>query len=164
MSDLTRIQIDLVGDVPNDVLRQIQNAAFVKAQEFSIPVVRNVRRTLATESQIEAARDEYPTQDFAIDPDAEITLPDDPEESGSDFGWVQAWVRVDSLPMPVTPERVRFLLREEAGDLGIPDDVLMEHAVARALKEIRLNHSPLALLSGADIIDELNGIDWEESA
>lgn len=115
-------------------------------------------RDMATEEQIEAARDEWQNGDVQVDDDAEVSLLSTPD--GADFGWVQAWVRVDSMPMPVTYERIKWLLENE-DSIDIPNSLDFETAAQTGLDAIEANWCKGYMMSPSDLIDALSEVDWE---
>ena len=65
---------------------------------------------------IHAARNIYGHDNLRVDLDASLQRTDDPENDGL---WVQAWVKLEDWPRPVTLQRIRRLLDHvaEPGDI-----------------------------------------------
>ena len=151
MSDITRIRIDLTQklDLADKVGLERQLTEFLALRGY---IPRVTFPVLATEDQVEATRAEYGMDDISIDDDAEVAYLDDPDSIDADYCWVQAWVRAEDTPMPVTANRVMHYLRSE---VEYPATLTLEDATAHALAEIHANHSPDVLLSPSDLQDEL---------
>lgn len=157
MTDMTRIQIDIkTAQLRPWVLEMILGAVKHEAESNGVEIAI-ARPKMATDEQLEAARDEYQTGDVQIDDDAQVSYVEDPDSIGADYCWVQAWVRVDDAPMPVTANRVMHYLRSE---IEYPATLTLEEATAHALAEVHANHSPDALLSPSDLRDELDHL-WD---
>lgn len=114
----------------------------------ALRAARVQQRDLSDGAQREAARQEWPGTDLSIDDDAELSLLDAPD--GADFGWVQAWVRVDDLPMPVTEERLRWYLESEQ---VAPDWVDPEHGdtLPNVMRRVHLAFGPDPLVSPSQL-------------
>ena len=82
MPEFARIRIDLIGDPDWAALLEVQKAAFLKAQELGVGVVRNEIRMLADEKLIKAANDQYSGNDVRVDLDAEVKIEVLPQTRG----------------------------------------------------------------------------------